>query len=369
MTDFAGTWFTSFGPMTLRRQGGRLVGTYGRDGTENSIDGTLQDGRFVFSYREAHEQGTGWFALRRHGAFAGEYLADGNKAPLPWQGWRDFDGLWDLPLGRVRLVQEVGGPVTGIAEFDPAARIEGQLNGQRLTFTLAAPKVAGHGMLELDPAGLTASGEWRQDGQPPQPLQGQRALGMPGLIWLVVLEAYWQRALDEREFAFGHMLRELFARLPRVQVRHRFFQDEPSLLHWSRQLLFLPEPAYLVITGHGEATGLSVGGKIIELTGVLDSLRLADSLRLLHFSCCLIGQDAGEALKRATFPISGYTTTVGWAESALGEFIYLNMMLERGLPPATAAQQLPALVRFAGTEELEGSPYRPAGFRYFAPSN
>ena len=87
MTDFAGIWFTSFGPMTLRWKGSRLAGTYGRDGAENSIEGTVQDGRFAFTYREAHEQGTGWFALRRHGAFAGEYLADGNRAPLPWQGW------------------------------------------------------------------------------------------------------------------------------------------------------------------------------------------------------------------------------------------------------------------------------------------
>jgi hypothetical protein len=51
--------------------------------------------------------------------------------------------------------------------------------------------------------------------------------------------------------------------------------------------------------------------------------------------------------------------------SAFTEFIYLDMILEKGLAPAAAAQQLVSLVRFAGNEEIEGSPYRPAGFCFF----
>jgi hypothetical protein len=43
------------------------------------------------------------------------------------------------------------------------------------------------------------------------------------------------------------------------------------------------------------------------------------------------------------------------------------MILEKGLAPARAAEQLLALVRFSGTEEVAGSPYRPAGFRFFEP--
>jgi hypothetical protein len=41
------------------------------------------------------------------------------------------------------------------------------------------------------------------------------------------------------------------------------------------------------------------------------------------------------------------------------------MMLEKGLPPARAAEQLVRLVRFAGDEPMPGSPYHPAGFRFF----
>jgi len=43
------------------------------------------------------------------------------------------------------------------------------------------------------------------------------------------------------------------------------------------------------------------------------------------------------------------------------------MMLEKGLRPANAAEQLLRLVRLAGAEEIPGSPYRPAGFCFFAP--
>jgi hypothetical protein len=43
------------------------------------------------------------------------------------------------------------------------------------------------------------------------------------------------------------------------------------------------------------------------------------------------------------------------------------MILEKGLTPARAAEQLLALVRFTGDDAILGSPYRPAGFRFFEP--
>ena len=365
--SFDGRWTTSFGPMTLRQDAARVIGTYGRDGTENTIEGEVAGDSFTFRYQEANERGTGWFRLRRPGSFGGEYLADGNVRTLPWQGWRGFDGLWDSSLGRLRLVQEAG-RVWGTSEHDAGLRLEGDLDASgRLPFRVEGPTLKGAGHLEIDAFGYMLDGEWVEDGQSARVIGGQRAMPRPGLTWLAVLEAHWQRSLDDSEFAFGHMLRELFARLPRAQVRHRFYHDEASLLHWCRQLLYLPEPSVLVITGHGETTGLSVGGKIIGLSGVVDSLRLADGLKLLHLSSCLVGQDAGQALRAAPFPVSGYTTKVDWAQSALTEFVYLDMILEKGLTPAKAAEQLPRLVRFAGNEDLPGSPYRPAGFCFVGP--
>lgn len=360
---FSGRWFTSFGPMVLKCDGSRVAGTYGPHGTENTIDGTIENGHLVFRYSEQVEQGGGSFALKRANCFSGSYLADGRPRTLPWFGWRGFDGLWDTSIGRVRIVQDYDG-VRAFHEF-PGASLSCRLEGERLLVELSGGNLSGHGAAELDPAAHQFSGEWREAGQPSRAFNGQRVMPRANLSWLVVLEAHWQRALDDAEFAFGKMLNELFARIPRVQVRHRYYHDEGSLLHWCRQLLFVPEPIALVITGHGESNGLAVNGRIVPLRGLIDGLRCADAVQVLHFSSCLVGQDSDKVFGELPFPVSGYTTSVDWAESALAEFVYLDMMLEKGLTPAEAATQLLALVRFAGDEPIAGSPYHPAGFRFF----
>jgi hypothetical protein len=366
--DFSGCWSTSFGVMTLRQEGTGVTGTYGREGTECALEGTVAEGRLTFKYKEPVEKGSGWFRLRRPGCFVGEYLAEGGfPRSRPWQGWRGLDGLWDTSIGRLHLVEQ-DEQVRGGAEHDETARVEADVTGGgRYTFRVEGNRINGRGRIELDQQGYSFGGEWSQDGAPDRQLAGRRVMPHPGLTWLVVMEAHWQRTLDEKEFAFGHMLHELFARVPWAQVRHRFYADEASLVRWCRQLAYLPEPTVLVITGHGETSGLTVDGRPIGMPAVVDALRLADSLKLLHFSACLVGQDAGEALKAAPFPVSGYTTMVDWAQSALTEFIYLDMILEKGLAPARAAEQLLALVRFSGSDEIPGSPYRPAGFRFFEP--
>jgi hypothetical protein len=161
------------------------------------------------------------------------------------------------------------------------------------------------------------------------------------------------------------MLREVFARVPGVRVRQRFFHDAGSLEHWCRELLYLPEPAILMIASHGVAEGLSVHGQVINTTRVLESVRHAESLRLLHFSSCLVGLDGEKALTNQPYPVSGYTTSIDWGASALLEFTYLDLILNRGLDPADAAAKLPELVTYAGDSVAEGSPYPAAGFRFF----
>jgi hypothetical protein len=350
--------------MTLQQRGARVSGTYGQ-ASENMIEGTIENGSLLFRYSEERESGTGWFRLKRDNHFAGFYLAEGQSRTMPWRGWRGFDGLWDTTIGRLRLVQHTG-TIAASHEF-PAANLHSVLDEGRLVLSMTGENIGGRGSAELDSTGYTFTGEWQEHNRPARPLSGQRVMPRTGLSWLVVLEAHWQRALDDAEYAFGKMLDELFARLPRVQVRHRYYHDEGSLLHWCRQLLFVPDPIVLVITGHGEANGLAVNGRIVPVRGIIDGLRAADALDLLHFSSCLVGQDSEKAFGDLPFPISGYTTRVDWAESALTEFIYLDMMLEKGLSPAEAAEQLLRLVRFAGDEVVPGSPYHPAGFRFFSP--
>ena len=274
---------------------------------------------------------------------------------------RGWDGIWDTSFGRARLIQH-GARVHGFYECGGPSEIDGVVRVDRLEFRYREPNVSGTGHFQLAEDGRAFSGEWRPDGESKwSPWNGRRIEAQPGITWLVVFEAHWQRSFAEGEYAFGHMLRELFARSSGVRVRQRFFGDEASLDQWCRELLVLPEPAIVVIASHGVAEGLSVRGKVIDTKKVFDSLRYAANLKLLHFSSCLVGLGR----ERAPFPVSGYATSVDWGASALLEFTYLDLILNRGMDPATAAAKLPLLVRYAGDSAPRGSPYPAAGFRFF----
>jgi hypothetical protein len=365
MSDFTGRWFTTFGTMELKQEANDVRGTYGSAG---SLEGSVTGDRLTFHYAEPAETGEGWFVLSRHGKFAGEYLPHGAFQGHTWEGQRDFDGIWESSFGRLRLIQNEDG-VVGYYEGVGPATLQGRLEHGRLVFHYQEPQAHGQGWFELNSDGLGFGGQWRPDSQEIwQPWAGRRVLPMPGLTWLVVLEAHWQRSLADNEYAFGHMLREFFARLPNVKVRQRFFHDEASLQHWCRELLYLPEPAILMIASHGTPEGLSVHGKTIDTAKVLDSLQFADNVKLLHFSSCLVMQEKVVPIgDKTAFPISGYTTSVDWGGSALIEFTYLDMILAKHLTPAQAAEKLPQLLAFAGDEQDAESPYAAAGFRFFMP--
>jgi hypothetical protein len=169
------------------------------------------------------------------------------------------------------------------------------------------------------------------------------------------------------------MLREFFARVPHVNVRQRFFEDESGLERWCRELMYLAEPTAVVFASHGNQDGLMVNGKPLDGARISESLKHADNILLLHFSSCLAMQNdsAGklvtELKNQVRFPISGYDRTVDWAASALIEFHYLDMVLARRLSPPAAAAQVYRLISYAGKEELADSPYRPAGFKIILP--
>jgi len=130
------------------------------------------------------------------------------------------------------------------------------------------------------------------------------------------------------------MLKEFFARVPVVQFRHRFFNNAAGLHHWCRDLMYLSEPIVVVIATHATATGLAVRGELITPEVIMDGVRHADNVKLLHFSSCLLLQEEGPArqiveglLHLGRFPVSGYTTSVDWAASAIIEFTYLDLFL------------------------------------------
>jgi hypothetical protein len=373
MTDFSGKWHTTFGPMELAQDQARVRGAYNYRGTPCPITGKVGGGRLVFRYEEPDVRGEGWFELTRQGrAFAGLFRPEGASGWAPWEGERvGFDGLWDTSFGFLRLHEE-DDTVRGF--YEPGATLRGRRKGRRLTFHYREPRARGRGAFELADDGLSFAGEWKPHGADAwSPWTGRRVRPRPDRAWLVVLEAPWQRSLAEPEYAFGHMLREFFARHAHVQVRHRFFSNEAGLRRCCRDLLYIAEPVFLVLATHAVPEGLQVRGELIPVEVLAEVLEDAGDLRLLHFSACLVMKDPGVVerwqafSRRVGVPVSGYRTSVGWGASAIIEFTYLELLLTQGLPPAEAADQLVKLLPFAGVRGVRGGVFAPAGFHLVTP--
>ncbi len=374
MSGFAGKWHSTFGLMELVQEGDRVHGQYSFRGIPCSLDGAIHGGRLVFRYQEPEAGGEGWFELQRKGrAFAGQWHADGDAQWRPWVGARvGFDGLWETSFGRMRLMQE-GDRLHGFYEGGGGSTLEGRLEGAEFTFTYREPTAAGEGQFRLADDGLTFEGEWHEQGASGWlPWQGVRAMPRD-LTWLVVLEVPWHTIHADRDYSFGNMLREFFSRQPGVRVRQRFFTNEAAFRRHCRELTLIAEPVVVVVATHGMPQGIPVDGGTIDVAAVGDCLRYAWDLRLLHFSACLLMQDPAVVARwralaeRLGFAISGYTTSVDWAASAILEFTYLEMILSRGMVPADAAGQVERLLPFAGDAEIEGGAFAPAGFRIVVP--
>ncbi|MCI0680615.1 MAG: hypothetical protein L0Y71_00810 [Gemmataceae bacterium] len=367
---FTGHWFTTFGVMDLEQAGQHVHGAYHWNGVDSVIDGRVKKGKLEFTYTEPKAQGEGWFTLARPGKFTGQWRAEGDDVWRPWIGERGFDGLWDSSFGMLRLFDE-GRRITGCYEGLGSATIEGRARDGRLEFRYQEPNAAGDARFTLAADGRSFEGEWKQDGTAAwQPWVGRRLSQTPGQSWLVVLEAHWQRHLLDKEYSFGDMLKAFFARVPGVQFSHRFFSNEAGLRQWCRDLMYVPDPVVVLIASHGTTAGLAVRGETIDPRALADTLRLADTVQLLHFSACLTMQDNSlmrELSRHVHFPISGYTTAVDWAASAILEFTYLDLILARGMAPADAAEQLTRLLSFAGDKGFAGSVYPAAGFRLLSP--
>ncbi|HSI35431.1 MAG TPA: hypothetical protein VK986_17755, partial [Tepidisphaeraceae bacterium] len=82
---FVGEWQTSYGKMKLAALAGGLAGTYGIQGVDGTIEGTLDatGKKLTFKYIEPGVKGEGWFELAADGkAFAGKWRPNGAK---DWQ--------------------------------------------------------------------------------------------------------------------------------------------------------------------------------------------------------------------------------------------------------------------------------------------
>lgn len=376
MSTFAGRWTTSFGPMELRQTGGAIKGTYWYQGVPGRIEGEMSGPRFVFRYQDPTGVGEGWFELFGSDQFRGEYRLDGTQHWVAWLGQRqsEWGGIWDTSFGRMRLIHEEG-RVHGTYDGPVPGTIDGQLVGKRFTFRYGEPTVQGEGWFELADDAMQFQGAWCPDGAANwDQWTGTRVTARPGITWLVVIEAHWQRSLGDPEYSYGEMLKAFFARVPGVAVRHRYFSDGPSLERWCRELVYMPEPAIVLISSHGTEAGVGVHGHTIDAKRVVDTLRDATNIQLLHFATCLVMKEnnAGDFARRigpnAPFPISGYTTSIDWGGSAVLEFSYFDLILSKHMQPEMAAAVMQKLIAYAGDAGPAESPYGSAGFRFLPPT-
>lgn len=368
---FSGAWETTYGRMTLTEKDGKVAGKYGGDA---AIAGVREKNRFAFTYAEPNAKGEGWFELAADGqSFKGQWRAEGAERWLPWTGTRAaaqvgdvpagvarFHGLWETTYGRMRLNQ-VGDLVTGCYAYHAGSWLEGKLVGGVLKLKYAEPDAKGEAEFTLGADGQSFAGRWRAEGAPQwSAWSGRRVVPRPGVVWLVVIEANWEGSIADPEYSFGGMLRSFFSRDPNVQVRHRFFTDEGSLKRWLREVCYLGEPVVISLSTHGMPNGLAAGGKIIGAAPIAEALKEAGNVKLLHFSSCLamkenLAAEVQGKLGAARFPISGYATSVDWGSSAVVEFMYFDLLLCRGLPPAQAYEQIKKQMPIAGKKAPPGS--------------
>lgn len=279
-----------------------------------------------------------------------------------------FDGVWKTTFGMMRLIQK-GEEVSGCYDFGSGAEIEGTVKDGVLTFKYKEPNgITGNGKFKLadDQNGFT--GEWSQkNGDGGGKWSGNRIKGEPGRKWLVVLEAHWEKNLRQEEYAFGDMLRQFFARVPDVEVRHRYFDEQEDFARWCAELPYLAEPIVLYVSSHGKEQGITVGKHVLDGKFIGGQLRYCPQVKLVHLGACLtmagtVAQDIRKTSGR-DFPVSGYTKSADWAGSAVIDFAYLDLVFSRNLKPGDAARMVQKSISFSGESETPGIAIPPAGLK------
>jgi hypothetical protein len=196
-----------------------------------------------------------------------------------------------------------------------------------------------------------------QDGDVQGPLRfaGARAGSTLGQRWLVVLEPHWERRLSDTEFSFGDMLRPFFQRIRPVRFRHRRVHSREDFLRHCSDVAFLPDEVVLYISSHGTSAGVAVPDGVVTAADIAAALGDAANVHLLHFGGCSIAagslpEDIVSAQPAGCrFPVSGFCRIADWSGSAIVDFTYLTLVLERRLAPVDAVAATRSELRFAGS--------------------
>ncbi len=370
-TPWAGTWDTTYGRMALKQAGKKVSGTYSGATIEGAVEGT----KFVFRYAEAQVKGQGWFVLAADGrSFEGQWKEDGKEAWGAWKGTRAsagtvFTGVFKTSHGPLRF-NSSGGRVRAEYLYDNApGRLEGSAKGNRLTFVWHEGASTGDGWYELSADKRTFKGAWRMKGTDKwTDWTGERVAPRPGVSWLIVVEARWEKKLSDQEYSFGAMLYSYLRRFPNVQVRHRRFGDAGDLQRAIAPIRFLAEPTVVVLAGHGKDGKLQAGKDQVSAETIGKSFRGASNVTLLHFSACsMMHAGVAETIQKeagVAIPISGYAVDVDWCASAVLEMLYLDLVLGRGIAPVKAAELVRKELAFSGDKGVVGSPLGANKFRF-----
>jgi hypothetical protein len=126
----------------------------------------------------------------------------------------------------------------------------------------------------------------------------------------------------------------------------------------------------LHVSSHGTQKGISIGrGGTIGPDVIVECLKNAGNIKLLHFGTCLIcSGDVPAKLHEAgcAFPISGYARPADWGGSAVIDFTYLDLIFSKNLSPADAAKQTKKMLSFAN-DKAAGDVIAPAGLVFIEP--
>lgn len=382
--SFVGTWETSFGPMTLAERDGKVSGHYQSGTQKNEITGTVKDRKFTFTYTEPGVTGEGEFELAADGdSFTGKWRVTGEVGWGVWKGTRpktlDFGGLWRSANGPMRLTQTRDSVRGTYSWGGTPGTIDGTAKGNKLTFTYRESHtgkdgkpadVTGSGTFTLADDASSVGGTWKPTGgttEQPWPTS-KRVQPQPGKRWLYIVEQNWEGSLNEKEYAFGSMLKTFFAGSEQVEVRHRWFTSTESLQKWLREVVYVAEPVVVVVSSHGSEKGPNAGKGTATAKEVATAVRGASNIQLLHFAACEVmkgtfGADLHKELGAdATFPVSGYTTCVDWAGSAVSEFLFYDFILNRGMDPEQAMKQLIKAMPYVG-DTAKDSPIPALGMK------
>ena len=356
-----------------------MRGTYVDSGLRGTLEGTTDGSTLVFAFSESDgSHGEGDFVFSDN-SFTGKFRGLGSPAWQSWTGRRvvidkaasrlPFVGLFHTSYGPMRLEQR-GRRVRGQYLGETLGELRGTVSGNRLTFTYREGKEKGRGTFDFLPGAQGFTGRWRSKSGPFKPWLGRRAVPRPERRWLVVLEAYWERSLEESEYSFGGILRNYFLRMGTVRVRHRRLRNRDDFRAFVREAAFLAEPAVVVVAGHGSKHGVEIGKSVLgakELASAFDIV--GHNIELMHFSSCdifagTIPRTIAQILGKRAPAISGYAKPVDWSASALFELLYLELIVARMMSPKEAANIAQNELRFSGDTETASSPLGALHFRF-----